>query len=72
MGVNINSKIGDLLNDPKAAEIMEKHFPGFSKDPRMGMAKTMTLKQVAPMSGGLITDAKLNALEEDFKGAGLV
>jgi hypothetical protein len=40
------SKMGDLLNDPAAVEVMEELLPGVSKNPMMGMAKGFSLKQL--------------------------
>jgi hypothetical protein len=67
MALTIDSKIGELMANPKAKAILEKHIPGISTNPQMGMAKSMTLKAVAPMSGGMINDAKLKAIDADLK-----
>jgi len=67
MSLTVESKIGDLLADPKAKEILDKHLPGFSSNPQIGMAKGMTLKVIAPMSQGMVTDEKLKAIEADLK-----
>jgi hypothetical protein len=67
MALTIDSKIGDLLADPKAKAILEKHLPGISTNPQMAMAKGMTLKVIAPMSKGTITPDKIKAIEADLK-----
>lgn len=67
MALSIDSKIGDLLANPKAKAILDKAMPGFSTNPQMSMAKGMTLKMIAPMSGGKITPAILKALDEELK-----
>lgn len=67
MALTIDSKMGDLLADHKAKAVLEKHIPGISTNPQMAMAKGMTLKMIAPMSGGKITPAILKAVEEDLK-----
>ncbi|MCJ7575166.1 MAG: hypothetical protein MUO80_00510 [Dehalococcoidia bacterium] len=67
MAVTINSSLKDLLADPKAKAILEKHFPGFSGNPQLQMAMGMTLKQVQPFSKGVITDDKLKLVENDLK-----
>ncbi|MCX6000517.1 MAG: hypothetical protein NTU41_13295 [Chloroflexi bacterium] len=67
MALTIDSKIGELLADPKAKAILEKHMPGISTNPQMAMAKGMSLKVVAPMSGGQITPDKIKAIEADLK-----
>jgi len=67
MALTIDSKMGDLLADPKAKAVLEKHIPGIATNPQMAMAKGMTMKMIAPMSGGKITPAILKAVEEDLK-----
>ena len=67
MALTIDSKIGELLADPKTKAILEKHMPGISTNPQMAMAKGMSLKVVAPMSGGQITPDKIKAIEADLK-----
>lgn len=67
MAVSMNSTLKDLIADPKAKAILDKHFPGFSSNPQLQMAMGMTLKQVQPFSRGQITDEKLKLVEEDLK-----
>ena len=48
--------LGTLLADPEVVAILEKHVPGITKNPMIGMAKGMTANQAltmgAPMLGG--------------------
>ena len=67
MAFSVESKIGDLLANPGAKAVLDKHLPGFSTNPQMAMAKGMSLKMVAPMSGGKITPALLSAVDADLK-----
>jgi hypothetical protein len=67
MALSIESKIGDLLSNPKGKAVLDKNLPGFSTNPQMAMAKGMSLKMVAPMSGGKITPAILKAIDEELK-----
>ena len=67
MALTLDSKLGDILADPKGKAVLDKHLPGFSTNPQMAMAKGMSLKMVAPMSGGKITPAILSAIDADLK-----
>ena len=67
MAVTINSTLKELLADPKAKAILEKHFAGLSGNPQLQMAMGMTLKQIQPFSKGAITAEKLKLVEEDLK-----
>jgi hypothetical protein len=61
MAYTLDTKVGELLKDTKAVEILEKHVPGISKNPMIGMAKGMTLKSVLAMP-----QAKQAGLTEDM------
>lgn len=67
MALTTDSKLGDILANEKGKAVLEKHLPGISANPQLAMAKGMSLKAIAPMSRGLITDAKLKAIDEDLK-----
>jgi hypothetical protein len=61
MAYSLDSKLGDLLNDTHAVDILEKHAPGISKNPMIGMAKGMTLKTLLDMP-----QAKQYGITEDM------
>jgi hypothetical protein len=46
MAYSLDSKLGDLLADPRVVAVLEKHLPGASKNPMIGMARGMTLKVI--------------------------
>lgn len=64
------SRIGDLLADDAARAVLEKHFPGMADDPRIGMAKGMTLRAIQAFAAGQFTDAALNAVDADLAALG--
>ena len=49
MAYTLDSTVGELLNDTQAVNVLEKHAPGISKNPMIGMAKGMTLKSLLAM-----------------------
>ena len=49
MAYTLDTKVGELLKDSEAVKVLEKHAPGISKNPMIGMAKGMTLKAVIAM-----------------------
>lgn len=49
MAYTLDTKVGDILKDTHALEILEKHVPGISKNPMIGMAKGFSLKQILSM-----------------------
>ena len=66
MALTIDSTLGELLGDEKAKAILEKHIPDISSHPQLAMAKGFTLKAIAPMSGGMLTQDKLDAIAKDL------
>ena len=61
MAYSLDTKLGDLLKDTHAVDIMEKHAPGITKNPMIGFAKGMTLKTILAMP-----QAKEAGLTEDM------
>ena len=61
MAYTLDTKVGDLLNDTHALVVLEKHAPGISKNPMIGLARGMTLRSVMSMP-----QAKQAGLTEDM------
>ncbi len=65
--LTINSPLKRLLADDRAKAVLDKHAPdlaaGVSPYPQ---AMAMSLKQIAPLSQGAITDETLKAIDEDL------
>lgn len=49
MAYTLDTKVGDILDDTHALEVLEKYAPGASKNPMVGLAKGMTLKALLAM-----------------------
>jgi hypothetical protein len=67
MALTIDSTIGTLLNNQQAKEILDKHCPGMTSDPRLKMAMGMTLKQIMPLSRGKLTLSQIDAVKEELE-----
>jgi len=46
MTYSLDSKLGDLLVDPRVINILEKYLPGASKNPQISLARGMVLKVI--------------------------
>jgi len=66
MALTIDSTLGELLADEKATAILEKHMPGISTNPQVAMGKGFSMKAIAPMSGGMITQEMLDGIANDL------
>ena len=61
MPYSMDTTVGELLKDTHAVEILEKHVPGITKNPMLGLAKGVTLKSILAMP-----QAKQAGLTEDM------
>jgi hypothetical protein len=68
MAYTLDTKVGELLSDTHAIEILEKHVPGVSTNPMIGMASGMTIKSLLAMPQaqqyGVTEEKVLRVLEE--------
>lgn len=74
MAYTMDTKVGEILDDAGAVKILEKHVPGISKNPMLGLAGGMTLKAILAMpqakQAGLTEEmvkkvlAEINALKK--------
>ena len=61
-----NTTIADLLANPAAKAIVDKHIPGLSAHPQLQMAARMTLRAVIPYSQGMVTAAHLDMIDAEL------
>lgn len=62
------TKMGDLLKDERAKEVLVKHFSeGLLTHPMIKMASGLSLEKMVKMSAGQIPDSLLEAADEDLK-----
>jgi hypothetical protein len=68
MAYTLDTKVGEILKDTHAVEILEGYVPGVSKNPMIGFAKGMTLKSLVAMpqakDAGLTEEMVLKVLAE--------
>lgn len=71
MSLSSKSPIRDLITNPEAKAILEKHLPGASRHPDLPQALYMSLREVMyypeAASAGL-TKEKLEAIDADLQG----
>ena len=64
--LTIDTPIEAIAADPKGKLVLEANFPGMTANPMYEQFKTMTLKQVQPMSGGRISEAAVAKTQADL------
>ena len=61
--LSIDSPIEALVADPKAKMIVDANFPGMTAHPAYEQFKGMTLKQLQPLSQGVISEEAVKKAE---------
>lgn len=60
------SPLGDLLDNPAAKAVLEKHVPQLISNESIQQARSLTLKGLQTYAGDLLTDAILAAIDADL------
>ena len=63
--------LGAMMEDPDVVAIMEKHAPGITSNPMLGMAKGMPAAQAMGMAGGMIGQDAVEAIKTDHRPSSL-
>jgi hypothetical protein len=58
--------LGDLLDNPAAKAVLQKHIPDMIANPQIEMARSMSLKQMQGYAGDALPDAKLAEIDADL------
>ena len=61
---NLDTPIETIVADPVAKAVLDANVPNTSTHPSYDMFKSMSLRQVAPMSNGVLTDEMLAKTEK--------
>jgi hypothetical protein len=68
MAYTLDTKVGEILKDKDAVEVLEKYAPGVSKNPMIAFAKGMTLKSILDVpqakDAGITEEMVLKVLAE--------
>lgn len=67
--MNGDTPIETLAASPAGKAALEKHMPEILPHPAFEQFKAMSLRGLQPLSGGIITDEKIAALEADLKAS---
>lgn len=65
MALSYDSKLGELVENPDFKAIFDKHIPGLSSNPMVGMGKKLAIKYLLkqPQAKGLgFTTEKVDAI----------
>lgn len=62
-----NSPIEAVVASPAGRKVIETYLPEVLSHPAYEQCKSMSLRAVAPMSGGLVTEEKIASVEASLK-----
>ena len=69
MAYTMDTTVAELLKDTHAVQVLEKHVPGVSKNPMIGMASGMTIKSLLAMPQAVqygVTEEKVKQVLEEI------
>lgn len=65
-GFSLDTPIADLIADPRAKAILDRDVPGLSDDANLSKFQALSLRKLAPLSGGQMTAALLEKVGTDL------
>ncbi len=71
MAYTLDTKVGDLLKDTHAVDILEKHVPGITKNPMIGFAEGMTIRSLLQMPQAKqygVTEERVQQVLQEING----
>lgn len=66
MPFSSSSTVGELLDNEATRGYMEKHMPELINHPMIKMARGMSLRAIAPFSGGKLDEETLAKIDVDL------
>ncbi len=66
MAISIDSKIKDILANPKAADVCDKYMPGFKTDKQMKMVYGLSLRALAKFPQAKVTAETLDQINKEL------
>ncbi|MEH3158027.1 MAG: hypothetical protein PGN08_03320 [Sphingomonas taxi] len=67
---SLDTPIADLIADPRAKAVLDKDMPGLSSDENLAKFQTLSLRRLAPLSGGQLTGELLSKVAYDLAALG--
>ena len=64
--LTLDTPIGQLCDDPRGRAALDRNLPDLRKNPNYFLFESMSLRQLASMSGGKITKARLESVRLDL------
>jgi hypothetical protein len=63
----LDTPIDQIAADPRGKAVLQRDLPGMMASPHYPLFSGMSLSQLAPLSGGHLTPAKLGRVKADLE-----
>ncbi|WBO60656.1 hypothetical protein GT370_07780 [Acidocella sp. MX-AZ03] len=63
---SLQTPIDQIAADPRGKAVLERDLPGMMASPHYQMFNSMSLSDLAPLSGGRLTPEKLKKVQDDL------
>jgi len=70
MALTIDSKVKELMKNPKTADLLEQYTPGFKTNPQMKLVGALTFRKLAAFPQAGVSPEKLAEIDEALKALG--
>ncbi len=70
MALTIDSKVKELMKNPKTADLLEQFTPGFKTNPQMKLVGALTFRKLASFPQAGVSPEKLAEIDEALKALG--
>lgn len=67
MAFSLDSKVKEILKDPRACEVLDKFAPGASKNPQMKLVGGLTLRKLASFPQSAYLQPHLEELDKELQ-----
>ena len=68
--VSLDTPIAELIADPRAKAVLDKDMPGLSDDENLSKFQALSLRRLAPLSGGQMSAELMNKVAYDLAALG--
>ncbi|HHU40168.1 MAG TPA: hypothetical protein GXZ45_12920 [Propionibacterium sp.] len=59
--------VGTLLDDPEAVAVIEKRYPGLTRQPMVALMKGMSAQKAFGMAAGYLSEEELAAVRSELE-----
>ncbi len=61
------TKVGQLLDDPAAVDVIERRYPGITRQPMVALMKGVSAQKAFGMASGYVGDDELAAIRSELE-----